>query len=233
MNKQKSQQGSVLLIVTIILAIFLVGSLGYIFYQNINKNNQVIYDSYSVGDVVTFGDSDWRVIKNSDISQDYVTLVRSKELLKDASDDSSWKFEYGANVDYNSSSIKNYIETTYLPLLGADNLKEVNGYKIRLISIDDLVALGCSVYDSIEYVCTDAPSWIVQSSNTVGMGSINWTMTSYGDDSIYQVVSGGPANTFLAESGGTIVASIVNSDGALGAAAVRPVINLLKSSIEK
>ena len=40
----------------------------------------VVYDEYSVGDVVEFAGSNWRVIKNSTDEEDYVTLMKEKVL---------------------------------------------------------------------------------------------------------------------------------------------------------
>ena len=41
--------------------------------------------------------------------------------------------------DYAGSKIKEYLEGTYINTLGSDNLKEVDGYKVRLITMDELV----------------------------------------------------------------------------------------------
>ena len=44
----------------------------------------------------------------------------------------------GGHTDYAGSKVKKMLEETYLPTINSSNLKEVDGYKIRLITKDEL-----------------------------------------------------------------------------------------------
>lgn len=233
MSRQKNQTGSVHLIITIILAVALIGVLGFVFAQNLMKNNEYIdgnkvnpktYNVYSVGDKISFSDTDWIVIKESGNSEDSVTLVREEML------EHPFKMGYAAN--YSESNAKEYLESEYLPVLGADNLKTIDGYRIRLIKIDELIALGCERYDEFNITCGKAPSWVVNANNNGG--SIFYTMDIYidqGESHRWEVVSGGPQGDILSKGGGatTFIYSENSSVNAINS--LRPVINLLKDSI--
>ena len=130
----------------------------------------VVYDEYSIGDTVEFAGSNWRVIKDSTGNEDYVTLLK-ETVLTNAElgnyaygtgydtmsyywDDNCHPAAYGySNSNYNcnntnsyaTSKVKEMLEGTYINTLGTNNLKEVDGYKIRLITVDELVSnLGCT-----------------------------------------------------------------------------------------
>ena len=221
-------------------------------------NVAVTYDTYSIGDVVTYAGSNWYVIKNSTAEEDYVTLMKetlisSEELGENAINESvetittayasmsyywndtcHYKGNYGytdadtsgcaGHNDYEGSKVREFLEGTYINTLGSENLKEVDGYKIRLITTEELNAnLGwVNLYNSIENDTDNAnvPTWVYQN---FGLESTEeyWTMTpSSNDTSSVKYVGKGSAGTFLDSR------SVIYSR-----AGVRPVINLLKSSI--
>lgn len=233
MSRQKYQIGSVHLIITIILAVALIGVLGFVFAQNLSKNDTTTdkgndkpktYSAYSVGDKISFADTDWIVIKSSNQEQDSVTLVREEML--------SHPFKMGYAASYSESNAKEYLESEYLPVLGADNLKTIDGYRIRLIKTDEIIALGCERYNEFNITCGKAPSWVVNANDNGG--SIFYTMDIYidqGESHHWEVVSGGPKNDVLSKGGGatTFIYSENNSVNAINS--LRPVINLLKDSI--
>ena len=201
----------------------------------------VVYEAYSIGDTVQFAGSNWKVIKASTAEEDYVTLMKetvltNSELGSYAYNSTSDTMEYtwtdnchNNNHGYSSSSyscnntngyatskVKEMLETRYLPTIGESNLKEVDGYKIRLITVDELTSnLGCTSSS-----CSSSPyaSWVHQN---FGDQSKNvyayWTMTPYPDGSsrLWYVNLYGP----------------VGSDYVYNNRGVRPVINLLKSNI--
>ena len=125
---------------------------------------------------------------------------------------------------YDDSKVKEMMDTRYLPMLGENNLKEVDGYKIRLITLNELQEnLGISKATSTTWYTIDkskTPGWVyeplVNYQNNV---SGYWTMTPNPTTSFY---------VFKVYS--TSVA--FNEYATTSEAAVRPVINLLKSSIE-
>ena len=120
------------------------------------------------------------------------------------------------------------LEETYINTLGSDNLKEVDGYKIRLITTEELNAyLGWVNLNSTAKTDNEnanVPTWIYQNFGVLSDYSSNnlygyWTMTPCPDYSsrVWNVNSTG----YLSNNDG------VHDNGH----GVRPVINLLKSSI--
>ena len=200
------------------------------------------YEAYSIGDTVQFAGSNWKVIKASTAEEDYVTIMKETVLTNSELGSYAYNSTYDTmeytwtdnchnnNHGYSSSSyscnntngyatskVKEMLETRYLPTIGESNLKEVDGYKIRLITVDELTSnLGCTSSS-----CSSSPyaSWVYQnfgdkSKNVYGY----WTMTPYPNNSSYvwHVLSSGQVfdhNVYYYYGG------------------VRPVINLLKSNI--
>ena len=118
------------------------------------------------------------------------------------------------------------LETRYLPTIGESNLKEVDGYKIRLITVEELTSNLECVSESYGYYCTSSQyaSWVYQNfedgSNTVYS---YWTMTPHTNPNsayVWSVISSGEVDFGFVHS------------SYYGGFGVRPVINLLKSSIE-
>ena len=244
------------------------------------------YEAYSIGDVVEFAGSNWRVIKNSTGNEDYVTLLKERaltineisddyslfykceqndvynsrygctqvgELVKDAVMPYYWSntchgrhYKYGNDTftsydysgceghnDYEGSKVKEFLEGTYINTLGSSNLKEVYGYKIRLIQMSELQQnLGVSTEMLNSFYDMDVnntPAWVYQNFGERQYDydyqtrlSGYWTMTQNSDNQ---------HDVFIVESHqkvyyyGYIVLDEIGSG-------VRPVINLLKSAIE-
>ena len=100
-----------------------------------------------------------------------------------------------------------------MPTLGIINLKEVDGYKIRILSRDDLINnLGwkSGMRTKATTSGNDVPLWVYNCSNY-------WTMQSYNGLSVY-----------------FIQGNYINSSGISYYTGfnVRPVINLYKSAID-
>ncbi len=214
-----------------------------------------VYNEYSVGDVVNFSDSNWRVIKNSTGNEDYVTLMK-ETVLTNAE---LGNYAYGTGYDtmsyywdnnchpvaygyssssyscnntngYATSKVKEFLEGTYINTLGADNLKEVDGYKIRLITTNELNEnlgwVNLQVTAKTDNENANVPTWVYKNygenqNNVWGY----WTMTPHPDNSsvVWLVSSSGRVDNDGVSSGSDVLNSL---DG------VRPVINLLKSTIE-
>ena len=185
----------------------------------------------------------WRVIKNSTGNDDYVTLMKetvltNSELGSYAYNSTSDTMEYtwtdnchNNNHGYSSSSyscdntngyatskVKEMLETRYLPTIGESNLKEVDGYKIRLITVDELTSnLGCTSSSCSE---SSYASFVYQNFGE-GQNSVfgYWTMTPhYGVSYVVWAVQRNAIIGFYNAVGTTI--------------GVRPVINLLKAHIQ-
>ena len=242
------------------------------YVQDLDEGNATTtYQTYSIGDTVTFAGSNWYVIKNSSGEEDYVTLMKEKVLTNAELGDYGIDYtcngndvvsgSYGCTIedevveldtmsyywsdtchyadtygytdedlsgcgghnDYEGSKVKEMLENQYVPILGSDNLKEVDGHKIRLITTGELnVNLGwvnLNTTAKTDNENSNVPTWIYQ-----GFGEENnrvrgyWTMTpNLGESSdVMRVHGNGHLGTHIV---------IMEDYG------TRPVINLLKSSI--
>lgn len=222
------------------------------------------YQSFVVGDVITFNDANWIVIRSSSMTQDYVTVIKETLLTADelgsfasncsyvdvtsglhgcddeASKKSTIYYYRGVGCQYDSSDItqcvnnfdnsfiNKFFKDSYLIKLGESNLKEVDGYKIRLLNDDDIyLGIGLPYDLASNNSLTDfngLPNWL--ESNPY------WTMLD-----AKKVIEAGPYGDFTSDS------SYSHNHYAIGLAdyvsaylvndsiGVRPVINLLKSSI--
>ena len=115
----------------------------------------------------------------------------------------------------------------YLPLLGSDKLQEVDGYKIRLMNKDDFTNLGCNCYEQNNtWQCdcrtnqsSNKNEWVYYGKNINGY----WTMIQAGDSNRWVVTTNGESNFGMIRTSGGLYTPL----------AVRPVINLLKTSIDQ
>ena len=186
------------------------------------------YDGYQIGDVITFNNANWRVIKASNENEDYVTVMKETVLTNAElgsyaynSTYDTMKYHDSSNV-YATSKVKEFLEGTYINTLGANKLKEVDGYKIRLITREELNQnLGWSALDkyATDSDNSQVPNWVYQN---FGEGQNNvggyWTMTPHPDYS---------SSVWSVDGGGRVYNDYVGGDNC----GVRPVINLLKSEI--
>ncbi len=123
---------------------------------------------------------------------------------------------YGSDSAYAYSSVKsvvNYWETSKF----TDNeLKTVNGYKARLITVDEYREIPTETRQICTYKCFDAevPAYDWMYSDNYGY----WTMSPYNNSS--SIVWKPDSNGFLGGEG------VYNSSGT-----VRPVINVYKDKI--
>ena len=243
-------------------------------------NDTLTYNSYSIGDQISFAGSNWYVIKNSSVEEDYVTLMKEKALTSEEvgeyatnntricldymvennidgcttigetitlpygtmsyywSDTCHERETYGytdsdlsgcaGHNDYEGSKVRELLETKYIYTLGSQNLKEVDGYKIRLITKDELqnnlgyaTELTLSWYD---YNYENTPNWVYENYGEINTPEYQnniygyWTMTPY---------SVGSSETWSVGISRYLYHNTVDTDSR----SVRPVINLLKSSI--
>lgn len=231
-----------LIIIVIVLSVLVVGLSGYIVYDKILSTSNTttnqkeassidtdnkINKKYSVGDEITFNNEKWNVIKESNESDDYVVVLKSTVLdeLTDkpyyncpAENDNGLNCNMQMSNDYKNSVAKKYFEETYISKLGKENLKEVNNYFIRLITIKELRELGCDTNNK----CDKAPSWLL--SNTV-----SWTMSHASDTPTMDATK---ANVYAFGFDSYAGSTDIQTLGVGSAMSVRPVINLLKSSIK-
>ena len=129
----------------------------------------------------------------------------------------------GQHNDYEGSKVKAFLEGEYIATLGSNNLKEVDGYKIRLITKDELYSnLGWTnannTDNTLKYATDEGnnvPTWVYQGfSETEDSGY--WTMT---------------LNSRYTSHIWNITYNSLRSYSVSSTLKIRPVINLLKSSI--
>ena len=219
-------------------------------------NDVVTYDTYSIGDVVNFAGSNWYVIRNSSSEEEHVTLMKERILTneelgeyaitKSANSDGYFasmpyywsdtchESEYygytdsnysgcAGHNDYEGSKVRELLEGIYINTLDANNLKEVEGYKIRLLNEEDLKNhLGWEeLYNSINPLSDEEniPSWVYQGFD-LEQTQLYWTMVP-GSPTSVNIINKGVDGLFFWDQKMMTTTKI----------GVRPVINLLKSSI--
>ncbi len=125
----------------------------------------------------------------------------------------------GCTTSYNSSEIKYVVDAWAADKFKNDELKKVDNYKARLISLDDLTnnlgySLGQVNPSTMGYVKSEfTPSWVYS-------GNLYWTMSQYQDSS---------SDVWIVNYDGNLSDNGVYNFS--GSGAVRPVINLYKSKL--
>lgn len=136
--------------------------------EGIDKDNSCIvkyrkekvtkYNTYSVGDEIQYKGEKYIVINNSDNKANYITLLKDNTLTAEqiaeytnneysnnnvpfyTSDTcNSFTNETGCKSDYDSSLLKKIIDNWVDNELDDNDLVSVNGYKSRLVNLDDLI----------------------------------------------------------------------------------------------
>ena len=157
-------------------------------------NAVLVSNKLEIGSAVYYNDSTWYILENKD---DYVTLLKRDYI--DISDNNM--------VNYNNinSVLSNYASSIL------NDLKEVDGYKIRLIKLDELVKLGFVDKTNTNYYeeGNNTPYWIgLKDSNYWIMSEKPFMLVNYeGNNYVYET----NYNTY---------------------AYVRPVINVYKSALK-
>lgn len=215
------------------------------YVQDLDDDNAEISYDYVIGDTITFAGSNWYVIKDSVAGDDYVTLIKENLVTNAELGDYAYSNTYDAMAyyysdtchysgsynytnndmsgcsghnDYEGSKVKEFLDNQYLPALGSNNLKEVDGYKIRLITTEELKNnlgwnnLSNSVSTSANDSGNSVPTWVYS--------SMYWTMTPYSDNTTAIWYVDNDSTIYMEHN-------VSNYRG------VRPVINLLKSSIKQ
>lgn len=166
-------------ILIIILSIIILGLCGFIIFDKVssnkvdgkdenknsnngvNNNDKEDYLKYKKLEEIELKDgSKWIVIKDSDEKSDYVTALAMKK-YDELIDSETYKklqneiFESYEKINYDNSETKKYVDS--LVKLFDVKLKEVDGYKIRLLKIEDIFELDENFeysYDSYTYTGT-------------------------------------------------------------------------------
>lgn len=211
-------------------------------YYHYGKLNIQTYQAYSIGDLVTYNGIDFYVIENSDENTNYVTLLKSDPLSIDevnayGEDDTVKDVNgYGGigyftcssgfsrvdgiwycgekEVNYDNSNIKYVIDNWSNSVLKQTHLEEIDGYKVRLIFRNELIAnLGYANYDYDNIHPSSngiTPNWVYNENY-----GYYWIMDTITNINHWAVTSDGRLSYFAIQSQYT----------------VRPVINLKKVAI--
>lgn len=207
------------------------------------------YETYSIGDVVTYLNERYYVIANSDSEQSYVTLLKknslSESLLntfggfeeRDNPIDSSgvpyyysstcknWTNRQGCSTDFNSSKVKEILDKWVMFNIHEEDLEEVEGYKVRLLTKDELIDnLGYDVNVAVtgnKFTATEnVPNWIYSCDITSSKNCFGpyWTMTKHSstEKTVFTITEDGYLTGYV---------------GVYTNRKVRPVINLKKDAI--
>ena len=176
------------------------------------------YEAYSVGDTIEFAGSNWYVIKDSTAEEDYVTLMKETVLTNaelgeyayangydtmsyywnDSCHPAAYGYSTNANNcdntnSYETSKVKEMLETRYLPTIGESNLKEIDGYKIRLITTNELNEnlgwVNLQITAKTDNENANVPIWVYQHlGDQSGHVSGCWTMTPTPNSSLVKMV---------------------------------------------
>ena len=226
-------------------------------------DNNNYYNSYSIGQTINYNNTNYCVISNSSKYSDYVTLIKSEpltydelveynngyEIVRDSVDNNIGIISYyksdncyynsdndknlnGCNSYYNNSFVKNIINNWSNSF--SNDLKKVDGYKARMISINDLFKLGYSINNYITQnlfsKTDDVPECIYNSNYNY------WTMSRVEDSNktVYIVnkdgnVSGYGHNDSFSSEHNSIF--FEKEHEVYSKNAVRPVINLKKCAL--
>ena len=180
MENKKNNKNGILIGILVTIIIILIGLCIYFAFikqgnstiinnsKNSETNNSSKYETYNKGSEIVLNDgSKWIVLSDSSSSQDYVTAIAVVDTQltdnyssKYGEEISNEFFNYNnSKVNYDDSYTKKALEEYYLPKISA-KLKVVDGYKIRLITLDEILNLNSGwVYnadsDSYTYTGTD------------------------------------------------------------------------------
>lgn len=149
MENKKNALTVILIIIIVILCCVIGWLVGSKVGENNSLNNPIPenkeetkkYTVYKQGQEIKFSDnSEWMVLKESDEKTDYVVLLSKKDYTPNDNTYSKLLDNelYNKDIQYENSSLKQYLNSleSSIPV----SLKEVEGYKIRLITIEEIFA---------------------------------------------------------------------------------------------
>ncbi len=206
MNRKIYAISVFLILLTIVFVVVINNDKVSINLENYNDENYVDKE-YNIGDVVQYNGEDYHVISYSDSDQDYVTVMKD-EPLKEVDmiiDESKPGYaayngcEYSTsecNNDYNRSIVKVIVDNWTKNELDENDLVSIDGYKSRLIKIDELIDnLGYEVsglfcgYNYLES-SEDTPNVFKNYSSSA------WTMSGYEDSTSLVTVFQNRTNSY-------------------------------------
>ncbi len=214
----------IIVILTSLLILFITGTINFNNDTNSNESNTTINNEkeYKVYDEVTLSDgSKWMVIENSSKDSDYVTLIKkeSNDISNQSTYDLLWNELTDFKTKYDTSNLKKYVDNLAQNI--PTKLKEVNGYKIRLITVEELMNLDNNwKYDETN----DNYTYIGNDLNKLIFAGLTMTETKCTE---------GKCTAFYIESAGYDPQTYYLTHWASGLPQIKPVINVYKTELEK
>lgn len=196
-------------------------------------NTEEKYDSYSVGDVINYNEAEYVIIKPSNTNQNYITVLKQQPLTVQELTDLEIELNEEKNDDQefalvSFNDIKNFENTNINEILkkwqeslNSEDLLEIDGYKVRLVKVDELTnELECSdgfLNTSLNNISCSQSKY----KDFIFNSSYNyWTMIS--NDSYFYGID---------KSGNVLDMYNLKYKDEYYYQAIRPVVNILKSSI--
>lgn len=228
---------NIIIILLVILIAILSGIIGFVLgSKNSNEmdnqkqkeeNKETKYITYQKGQEIKLSDdSAWMVLKDSDENTDYVVLLSKKDYTPSAGSnyDSIDNEIYNKDTQYDNSALKQYVNSleSQIPV----KLKEVDGYKIRLITVEEILDFDNNwQYDNIK----DSYTYAGEKVNENFLGILTMTHTK---------CDKGKCTPFYNLSETQCFDGICNKEyflehWILGLSGINPVINVSKDSLIK
>lgn len=198
---------------------------------------------YKVGDKVKYNNEVYYVINNSLKEADYVTLLKDEPLKQIYTDyyngDVAGKTTFyesktcyykldilrdkdGCLADFDKSNVKKIVDNWMTNELDDNDLYEVDGYKVRLISVEDLVGNlnfeeQVNISGDVYYIATSTtPDFLYSNS-----GNGYWTISSRGDGS----------SVYIMNNGGNVSSLYSYLNNVYFDSYVKPVVNFKKEAL--
>lgn len=157
------------------------------------------YQKYKNGQTIKFRGDDYYVLEDSDSNQDYIKLLKTKALtvndiqkygLQDSSfsDTVSYYNSLKCNstndseckTDYKDSDVKILVDNWANDIFYDGELKEIEGYKARLINEFDLV-------NNLHYEASGDNTYHTTSNTIKPINAVYWTMISLADNKVFLI----------------------------------------------
>lgn len=164
---------NILIIVLVVIIAILCLTIGWLLGSKVGNsepetnddNNGILdvpsetkkYKAYKQGEEIKLSDnSEWIILKDSSVDIDYITLLSKKDYTPvDNNYDLIFDELVVKETQFNNSQLKQYLQSleNQMPV----TLKEVDGYKIRLITIEEIFSFNNnwqynSINDSYNYI---------------------------------------------------------------------------------
>ena len=218
------KQRSIILVILVILLIIGLFAFVKAFGKRDSSIKQMFktdkYNEYKSGDIVSFNNQEWYVLHDSSSKDNYVTLLYKGILYLEENGIAESDYKV-----YESSDLNKYLKGDFTEFLGDKNLREINGYKVRLFNDDDLKLLNVK-YNELDdsYDITDCPEFIC----LTNVFYATMIATSDGVEGLDEAVHLNYYN--LSTTYDTFKLESVVEDTTLF---VRPVVNVLKDRLDE